>query len=109
MDQALPQMDNLIKINDSTTDESYGYYPYKRPIKNLLNYGLILLDKPPGHTSHEIVSYVKKILGLEKAGHSGTLDPGYYWFIADRFGRRYKNSSRFIIGTKGICDISKNS
>ena len=76
MDQSLPQLDNLIKINDSTTDESYGYYPYKRPIKNLLNYGLILLDKPPGHTSHEIVSYVKKILGLEKAGHSGTLDPG---------------------------------
>ena len=35
-----------------------------------------MLDKPPGTTSHEIVSYVKKILGLEKAGHSGTLDPG---------------------------------
>jgi H/ACA ribonucleoprotein complex subunit 4 len=34
------------------------------------------LDKPPGNTSHEIVSYVKKILGLDKAGHSGTLDPG---------------------------------
>ena len=76
MDQSLPQLENLIKINDSITDENYGYYPYKRPIKNLLNYGLILLDKPPGHTSHEIVSYVKKILGLEKAGHSGTLDPG---------------------------------
>ena len=69
-------MNNLIKINDSTIDENYGYYPFKRPIENLLNYGLILLDKPPGHTSHEIVSYVKKILGLEKAGHSGTLDPG---------------------------------
>src|SRR6476620_2089720 len=72
----LPQLNDLIKINDSNTDENYGYYPYKRPIENLLNYGLILLDKPPGHTSHEIVSYVKKILGLEKAGHSGTLDPG---------------------------------
>ena len=34
------------------------------------------MDKPPGNTSHEIVSYVKKILGLDKAGHSGTLDPG---------------------------------
>ena len=66
MDQALPQMDDLIKINDGPTDESYGYYPYKRPIKNLLNYGLILLDKPPGHTSHEIVSYVKKIFGIRK-------------------------------------------
>jgi H/ACA ribonucleoprotein complex subunit 4 len=76
MDQSFPQFDNLIKINDGITDETYGYYPFKRPIQNLLNYGLILLDKPPGHTSHEIVSYVKKILGLEKAGHSGTLDPG---------------------------------
>ena len=34
------------------------------------------MDKPHGNTSHEIVSYVKKILGLDKAGHSGTLDPG---------------------------------
>ena len=102
-------MDDLIKINDSITDENYGYYPYKRPIKNLLNYGLILLDKPPGHTSHEIVSYVKKILGLEKAGHSGNLRSWYYRIITDRFGRRYKNSSSFIIGTKGICSISKNS
>ena len=76
MDQNLPQLENLIKIDESTTNESYGYYPFKRPIQDLLHYGLILLDKPPGHTSHEIVSYVKKILGLEKAGHSGTLDPG---------------------------------
>jgi len=75
MDQNLPQLNNLIKINDSTTDENYGFYPHQRPVENLLNYGLILLDKPPGHTSHEIVSYIKKILGLEKAGHSGTLDP----------------------------------
>jgi H/ACA ribonucleoprotein complex subunit 4 len=75
MDQNLPQLNNLIKINDSTTDENYGFYHHQRPVENLLNYGLILLDKPPGHTSHEIVSYIKKILGLEKAGHSGTLDP----------------------------------
>ncbi|MBA3976625.1 MAG: RNA-guided pseudouridylation complex pseudouridine synthase subunit Cbf5 [Nitrosopumilus sp.] len=73
---SFPQLDNLITINDSITDENYGFYPSKRPIQNLLNYGLILLDKPPGHTSHEIVSYVKKILEIEKAGHSGTLDPG---------------------------------
>ncbi len=76
MDLSFPQLDNLITINDSITDENYGFYPSKRPINNLLNYGLILLDKPPGHTSHEIVSYVKKILEIEKAGHSGTLDPG---------------------------------
>ena len=76
MDFKLTQLDNLVIINDSTSDESYGNYPHKRPISELFNYGLILLDKPSGNTSHEIVSYVKKILQLEKAGHSGTLDPG---------------------------------
>ncbi|MGD9532487.1 MAG: RNA-guided pseudouridylation complex pseudouridine synthase subunit Cbf5 [Candidatus Nitrosocosmicus sp.] len=76
MDSRLTQFDTMIKVNDGTTNNDYGYYPENRPISQLLNYGLILLDKPSGNTSHEIVSYVKKILQLEKAGHSGTLDPG---------------------------------
>jgi H/ACA ribonucleoprotein complex subunit 4 len=76
MDLALPQFTNLVKIQDSITDDNYGHYPSNRPITNLFSYGLILLDKPPGNTSHEIVSYIKRILGLGKAGHSGTLDPG---------------------------------
>lgn len=72
----LNQFKNLVYIDDAITNDNFGYYPDKRPIPNLLTYGLILLDKPPGNTSHEIVSYVKKILNIEKAGHSGTLDPG---------------------------------
>lgn len=76
MDFNLPQLKNLVNLDDSKSNEDYGYYPNKRPISELLNYGLILLDKPAGNTSHEIVSYVKKILELPKAGHSGTLDPG---------------------------------
>jgi len=72
----LPQLQNLIKVDDDNTDEKYGYYPDKRPLKSLLDYGLIAVDKPPGPTSHEVVAWVKKILEIEKAGHSGTLDPG---------------------------------
>ena len=72
----LTQLDNLVQISEAVSDGDCGNYPDKRPISELLNYGLILLDKPSGNTSHEIVSYVKKILELEKAGHSGTLDPG---------------------------------
>lgn len=75
-DYKLTQLDNLIQLSEAVSDGNYGSYPNKRPISELLNYGLILLDKPSGNTSHEIVSYVKKILQLEKAGHSGTLDPG---------------------------------
>jgi len=54
---------------------SYGFNPYEQDIDELLRNGLVVIDKPPGPTSHQVVDYVKKILNIEKAGHSGTLDP----------------------------------
>lgn len=41
----------------------------------LKKYGVINLDKPSNPSSHEVVAWVKRILKLEKTGHSGTLDP----------------------------------
>jgi H/ACA ribonucleoprotein complex subunit 4 len=41
----------------------------------MLEYGLVPLDKPRGPTSHEVVAWTKKLLGVDRAGHSGTLDP----------------------------------
>jgi tRNA pseudouridine55 synthase len=37
--------------------------------------GVIVIDKPAGKTSHDVVSEVKRVLGIKKAGHTGTLDP----------------------------------
>lgn len=37
--------------------------------------GLVIIDKPQGKTSHDVVAGVKKALGALKAGHTGTLDP----------------------------------
>ena len=37
--------------------------------------GLILVDKPEGMTSFSVVSRIRRILGIKKAGHAGTLDP----------------------------------
>jgi tRNA pseudouridine55 synthase len=37
--------------------------------------GLILVDKPQGATSHDIVARIRKILRIERVGHFGTLDP----------------------------------
>ncbi|HEX7416157.1 MAG TPA: tRNA pseudouridine(55) synthase TruB, partial [Smithellaceae bacterium] len=37
--------------------------------------GIVIIDKPAGKTSHDIVSEVKKIMDAKKAGHTGTLDP----------------------------------
>jgi len=37
--------------------------------------GIVVIDKPLGKTSHDVVMDVKKALGVKKAGHTGTLDP----------------------------------
>lgn len=37
--------------------------------------GVLIIDKPVGPTSHDVVSEVKFILGAKKVGHLGTLDP----------------------------------
>jgi len=52
-----------------------GSTPLNRPIKEYIKSGYINLDKPSNPSSHEVVSWVKKILRVEKTGHSGTLDP----------------------------------
>jgi tRNA pseudouridine55 synthase len=65
----------LVVLDEEPTDPSHGWVPSSRPIKELLDYGLIPLDKPRGPTSHEVVAWTKKLLGVDKAGHSGTLDP----------------------------------
>lgn len=69
---------NYDKLNVRTghyTPLPHGCSPLNRPIKDYLQYGIINLDKPSNPSSHEVVSWVKKILRLEKTGHSGTLDP----------------------------------
>lgn len=37
--------------------------------------GFLVIDKPPGLTSHDIVAVVRAVTGLKKVGHTGTLDP----------------------------------
>lgn len=37
--------------------------------------GILVINKEKGYTSQDVVSKVKKILNIKKAGHAGTLDP----------------------------------
>lgn len=37
--------------------------------------GVLILDKPPGMTSHDVVSVMRRLTGQRRAGHTGTLDP----------------------------------
>ncbi|XP_042511843.1 H/ACA ribonucleoprotein complex subunit 4-like [Macadamia integrifolia] len=52
-----------------------GYSPLKRPLLEYIKYGVLNLDKPANPSSHEVVAWIKRILHVEKTGHSGTLDP----------------------------------
>jgi len=53
----------------------YGCSPLSRPLDLYMLYGILNLDKPVNPSSHEVVSWIKRILKCEKTGHSGTLDP----------------------------------
>ena len=46
-----------------------------RPLQEYIRYGVINLDKPSNPSSHEVVAWIRRILRVEKTGHSGTLDP----------------------------------
>ena len=37
--------------------------------------GILLVDKPAGWTSHDVVAKLRGVLGERRMGHSGTLDP----------------------------------
>ncbi|CAI5736226.1 unnamed protein product [Peronospora destructor] len=49
--------------------------PLKRNISDYVRYGVINLDKPANPSSHEVVAWIRRILRVDKTGHSGTLDP----------------------------------
>ncbi|MEM3586897.1 MAG: hypothetical protein QXO71_06185 [Candidatus Jordarchaeaceae archaeon] len=65
----------LLEKADVASDSAYGTPPSERQIEEYIKKGIINVDKPPGPTSHEVVSWVKKILNVKKAGHAGTLEP----------------------------------
>lgn len=55
--------------------------------------GLLLIDKPAGMTSHDVVAQVRKILQTREVGHSGTLDPMATGLMAILLGEATKLSA----------------
>jgi H/ACA ribonucleoprotein complex subunit 4 len=68
-------------------DSKFGQKPEERSTEDLLKYGIVNVDKPKGPTSHQTSDFVKKILKVNKAGHSGTLDPGVTGVQPIAFGK----------------------
>ncbi|MEM1895857.1 MAG: RNA-guided pseudouridylation complex pseudouridine synthase subunit Cbf5 [Nanopusillaceae archaeon] len=90
--------DILVK-REAETDERYGFYPEKRPIEYHLIHSVINLDKPKGPTSHQIVVWIKNILGF-KVGHGGTLDPKVTGVLPIGVGKATKILRLFLLAGK---------
>ncbi len=62
--------------------------------------GIMTILKPPGMTSHDVVSYVRRLSGVKKCGHTGTLDPGAAGVLPICLGKATKLASFVTEGNK---------
>ena len=62
--------------------------------------GALLIDKPAGPTSHDVVDEIRRHLNLKKVGHAGTLDPNATGLLIILLGRGTKLSERLMAADK---------
>ncbi len=58
--------------------------------------GIIVINKPPGITSHDVVGFVRRKFKIRRVGHAGTLDPLATGVLVMLVGKATKLSDRFI-------------
>ena len=58
--------------------------------------GLIIINKPKGYTSHDVVNKVRKILNIKQIGHTGTLDPNATGVLPILIGNATKISKYLV-------------
>lgn len=51
--------------------------------------GIVLIDKPSGWTSHDVVAKIRSVTGIKKVGHAGTLDPLATGLLIVLVGRKF--------------------
>ncbi len=66
----------------------------------LLDGGMLLVDKPAGCTSHDVVGRVRRVLGTRRVGHAGTLDPMATGLLLLGVGRTTKLLGRLQLAGK---------
>ncbi|MCL4400755.1 MAG: RNA-guided pseudouridylation complex pseudouridine synthase subunit Cbf5 [Candidatus Parvarchaeota archaeon] len=90
-------------LYNETTDDKYGFYPEKRTLKQRIDSGFILLDKPPHARSKTAAAIAKKLispLGVTKVGYSGTLDPNVTGLLPLAINNANKVISVLLFGGK---------
>lgn len=62
--------------------------------------GVLLVDKPAGPTSHDVVDAVRSIIGIKRVGHCGTLDPNATGLLVIVIGKATRLSEQFTATDK---------
>ncbi len=62
--------------------------------------GVVVIDKPAGWTSHDVVAKVRNIVKIKKVGHTGTLDPFATGVLPLTLGRATRLTSYFLASDK---------
>ena len=78
------------------TNNSFGCNPEERPLEELLECGIILVDKPPGPSSHQLAAWARSMLGINRIGHGGTLDPFATGLLTLLCGRSTKITAELL-------------
>jgi H/ACA ribonucleoprotein complex subunit 4 len=68
-------MTQITLDTEATTSSAHGCNPGDRTVEQLLEAGIVVLDKPTGPNSHQVSAWARDLLGADKLGHGGTLDP----------------------------------
>jgi tRNA pseudouridine55 synthase len=79
-------------------------------VKSNVAEGMILVNKPPGPTSHDIVDIARKRLKIRKIGHAGTLDPlaeGLLILLVGRYTKLFSKFSDFDKEYAGILKLGE--
>ncbi|MBI4399866.1 RNA-guided pseudouridylation complex pseudouridine synthase subunit Cbf5 [Candidatus Micrarchaeota archaeon] len=97
--------ENIIIKSNEGTDPRYGKKPSERTVEELLDLGFVIIDKPCGPSSHEVSSWVKKLLKIKKTGHTGTLDPNVSGVLPVALNRATKSVGFLLKSTKEYVGI----
>jgi H/ACA ribonucleoprotein complex subunit 4 len=95
----------LVRDKDPRTLDR-GKRPEERSIEELLSAGVIVLDKVQGPTSHQVTAWVRDILGVDKIGHGGTLDPNVSGVLPIALGKAIRMTDLVLRSDKEyVCHL----
>ena len=100
----------IIQRVQAETNTHFGKKPEERTWQELIQNGIVVIDKPAGPTSHQVSAYVQQILKIDKAGHSGTLDPNVTGVLVTGLGEATKVVQHLLTAGKeyvGILHLHK--